>query len=74
MNTVELETVSVFGILTKVISASGEVQTNKEATILVKGIDFIRDSKVRRDHTCSFISWSFLQGSWNFTCSTLQES
>ena len=39
LNSVELETVRVSRNSTAVMTASGEVQTNEEATVYVKGLD-----------------------------------
>ena len=39
LNSAELETVRVSRNPTAVITASGEVQTNEEATVYVKGLD-----------------------------------
>ena len=48
LNSAELETVRVSESPTRVVTANGEVQTNDEATVYVKAIGFIRDSKASR--------------------------
>ena len=49
LNSVQLETVTTSRSSTTVITANGEVQTNKEATVYVKELNFLLTMKVLED-------------------------
>ena len=49
LNSAELETVTTSRSQTTVITASGEVQTNEEATVSVKELDIFLTMKVLED-------------------------
>ena len=69
LNAVELEAVRKCSNPTKVITASGEVQTNEDATVYVKDLDQFVTVKLLQD-TPPVLS----QGRWSKTTSKTQRS
>ena len=59
----ELETVEVSRGSTTVVTATGEAETNEEATVYVKELDFILDSKAPRRHAGSSLTRKTLRRS-----------
>ena len=63
LNSAELEIVRVSKSPTTVVAANGEVQTKEEATVYVKELEFFRDSKASRRHTCRSLTRKTLRRS-----------
>ena len=55
LNSTELETVTTSRSPTTIITATGEVQTNEEATVHVKELDIL-DNESPRGYASSFIA------------------
>ena len=56
LNSAELETVTTSKSTTTVTTSNGEVQTNEEATVYVRGLGFFLDDETSRGYARSSIA------------------
>ena len=61
LNSVELETVTTSRSSMTVVTAKGEVQTNEEATVYVRELEYILDNETPRGYASSSIAGKALR-------------